>query len=358
MFDLSHLGWNAELADAWSAQSAEGTLVPGRIAAEHRGAYDVLTEGGELRATLSGRLSYVLSRAELPAVGDWVGLAPRPGERAGTIGKVLPRRTALVRRAPERPTRSQVLAANVDVVLVVTSANRNLRASRVERMLALARESGAQGVVVLSKVDLCDDLPARVGEVRAAAGSHPVVALSGLTGAGVSELAAHLLPGRTLVLLGSSGVGKSTLANRLLGREAQATAEIRSDDKGRHATTHRQLLVLPGGGVLIDTPGLREVGLWDDEGGGLESAFPDVEALVARCRFGDCAHGDEPGCAIQEALADGTLEPSRLRSWHKLARELEHVRARRDAGARHERRQRMKKFAKHVRRLPNKRSDR
>jgi ribosome biogenesis GTPase len=357
--DLSALGWDAGFAASFSPLARGGELLPARVASDRGGAFELLLPGGALRADVSGRLEYLAAGPEdLPAVGDWVAAAVRPAEGAATIHHVLPRRSALVRKAAGDAARAQVLAANVDAVLLVTSANRDFNPRRLERALAVAAGSGARALVVLSKIDLCDDVSAIVAEARRAAPGVPVLPLSAATGRGLEALAPQLSPARTLVLLGSSGVGKSTLANRLLGREALATRAIREDDgRGRHATTHRQLVVLPSGALLIDTPGLREIGLFE-EGDGLAQAFPELDALAAACRFGDCAHAGEPGCAVQAALDDGSLDPARLASFRKLEREAAAVRARRDARARHEQRQERKRFERMRRRLPDKRHPR
>ncbi len=348
---LEAIGWSPVWAADLEGLDPEGTLAPGRVAEEHRGELVVLWAGGSLRAEVAGRLRYTASGPEdLPGVGDWVAVAPRPDEGRGTVVHVLPRRSALLRKAPERPVAAQLLAANVDTVLVVVSANQNFRARRIERILALARDGGAMGVVVLSKRDVAEDLQARAAEAAVAAGGAPLVVLSALTGEGVEELEPYLGAGRSAVLIGSSGVGKSTLANRLLGEERLATREIRAaDDKGRHTTTHRQLLPLPTGGVLIDTPGLREFGLWGGDEEGVGSAFPEVEALLGTCRFADCGHGNEPGCSVRSALEAGTLDRDRWDSYWKLQREVEHLRSKRSARARHEHRKKMKKFSRQVR---------
>jgi ribosome biogenesis GTPase len=354
--DLSALGWDAGLAASLASCDPSGGLAPARVSADHGGAFELLAAPGVLRADVSGRLAYLAGGPEdLPAVGDWVAVAERPAERAATIHHVLPRRTALVRKAAGPGVRAQVLAANLDSVLLVASANRDWNPRRIERACALIGESGAQAVVVISKVDLCGDPAPLVAEARRAAPGAAVLALSAATGAGMAALEPHLAAGRTLVLLGSSGVGKSTLANRLLGRAALATRAVREDDdRGRHTTTRRQLVVLPGGALLVDTPGLREIGLFED-GSGVGGAFPELEALEAQCRFGNCAHAGEPGCAVRRALEDGSLDPARLASYRKLEREAAALRARRDAQARHERRKQHRRFERARRRRPDKR---
>jgi ribosome biogenesis GTPase len=339
---LPDLGWDSGRDTEFAPYA--GTCVPGRVARPDGALHLVLTADGPLRAEPSGALKHAAAdRTALPTVGDWV--AVRDGS---LIEAVLPRRSAFVRHGAGNAATGQVLAANVDVVFVVValSAAPNLR--RLERFLALAWESGGQPVVLLTKADLCASLPDVVAEVTAAAPGAPVHAVSSVTGEGVDDVRAHLTPGRTVVLLGASGVGKSTLANLLLGATHLATTAIRADGKGRHTTTHRELVPLPGGAVLIDTPGLRGIQLWDADDG-LDKAFAEVEALLGACRFHDCAHETEPGCAVLAALADGTLEPRRWESYRKLQRELRHIAAKTDVRLRNEDRDRWKKIHKEMR---------
>jgi len=327
--DLTALGWDDTLAEEFEPHAQAG-LIAGRVAVQHRGAYDVLTAEGELRCDVAGRLyDEAASPADLPAVGDWVAVAARPDEDAGTVQAVLPRRTKFSRKTAWQASEEQVLAANVDVVLIVSSLNEDMNLRRLERYLTLAWESGARPVLVLTKADLSDDVPAVVAAVESVAFGAPVHAISSVTGEGLDELRAHLRPGVTAALLGSSGVGKSTLVNTLAGEELLETREIRDDGKGRHTTTRRELIQLPEGGLVIDTPGMREVQLWiADEG--LEEAFSDVTELFEHCRFSDCAHESEPGCAVKEAIANGTLAPERWESYLKLQRELAHLERRLD----------------------------
>lgn len=323
MTALPALGWDSRRDTEFAPYSE--TCVPGRVARPDKGSLLILTASGPLRAEVSGALRHAAADpTALPTVGDWVAVRD-----PGLVEAVLPRRTAFVRHGSASATVGQVLAANVDVVFVVValSAAPNLR--RLERFLALAWESGAQPVVLLTKADLWDDVPGVVATVTSAAPGCPVHAVSVQEGAGVEEVREHLGPGVTCVLLGASGVGKSTLANALLGAEHLATTAIRTDGKGRHTTTHRELIPLPGGAVLIDTPGLRGLQLWDAEEG-LERAFAEVEALIPHCRFADCEHRTEPGCAVLDALADGRLEPRRWESYCKLQRELRHLAAKQD----------------------------
>jgi ribosome biogenesis GTPase / thiamine phosphate phosphatase len=342
--DLNALGWDDALAEQFQ-QYAPAGLIPGRIAVQHRGAYDVLTADGELRCDVPGRLyDEAASPADLPAVGDWVAVAPRLEEGAGTVQAVLPRRTKFSRKTAWQASEEQVLAANVDVVLIVSSLNEDLNLRRLERYLTLAWESGARPVIVLTKADLADDVTVTVAAVESVAFGAPVHTISSLTGEGLDELRTYLAPGVTAALLGSSGVGKSTLVNTLAGEDLLETREIRDDGKGRHTTTRRELVQLPGGALVIDTPGMRELQLWTaDEG--LEEAFEDVTELFAHCRFSDCAHQSEPGCAVKAALADGGLEPDRWESYLKLQRELAHLERRLDRRAAAEERKRWKAIA-------------
>ncbi len=320
-FVLRELGWNDELAE-----NLEPGLVPGRVAAAHRGAFDVWTATGAVRSRLPGRLVY--DRLDV-AVGDWVGLSD------GLIRAVVPRRSAIVRNAAsdqQRRTNGQTLAANVDVAFVVSSLGPDLEPRRIERYLVTIWESGASPEIVLTKADRLDDPRPLVAEVEAVALGVPVHVVSAVTREGCDDLRARIGAGTTAVLLGSSGVGKSTLVNLWLGEEVMVTRETREDDdEGRHTTTHRQLLVLPDGGLVIDTPGLRELQLWDVGPAALEAAFTDVEELAADCRFGDCSHAHEPGCAVLAAVETGELAHERLHSWRKLQRELHAIAIRHDA---------------------------
>ena len=298
------------------------TLVPMRVAVEHRGRF-ALVGAVALPGELSGRLRYSSDPGELPVVGDWV--AARISGDLAVIQAVLPRQSRIARRRVGGSPAGQLIAANVDVVFVVTSANHDLNPRRVERYLSVVWSSGARPVVVLTKVDACDDAAEPLATLAQVALGAPILATSALTGAGIEALEAHLGPGVTGAMIGSSGVGKSTLLNALCGAEVQATREVRvGDSKGRHATTRRELVELPCGGLLIDTPGMRELGLWD-EGDGTQAAFADIEAVEEDCRFRDCTHSGEPGCAVGEALVAGTLSAERLASRDKLRREELHA---------------------------------
>ena len=323
--DLAAWGWSPALARLLepAAPGAEdaGPAEPARVVGAAREIYRLRAAGGELEGRPAGRLR---AAAELPVVGDWVACR-RTGERTAVVLAVLPRRTRLARRAAGEEGRAQVMAANVDTVFLVMGLDRDFNLRRLERLAVVAREGGAEAVVVLTKADLLT--PGEVAERRlAAAEAAPglaVFAVSAPEGAGLDPLAFYLAPGSTVALLGSSGAGKSTLLNRLAGEEVMRTSEVRAGDgRGRHTTTHRRLVRLPGGALLVDGPGLREVGLWGEDDSALDDAFTDVAALARACRFRDCRHRGEPGCAVAAAVEDGTLDAARVESYRGLEREL------------------------------------
>jgi ribosome biogenesis GTPase / thiamine phosphate phosphatase len=349
---LDSLGYTPELAAALARIEGEG-LEPGRVVTGHQQLHRVAAADGEFLAEVAGSLRHAARGAEdLPAVGDWVALRLRAGERRALIQAVLPRRTAFVRRAAGDRTVAQVLAANVDTVFLVMGLDADFNPRRLERALVLAWQSGAQPVVLLNKADLCDDVAARRSEAERVAVDVPVRVIAAKPGQDLDALTPWLEPGRTVVLLGSSGVGKSTIVNRLLGRDKQRTAAVRAgDQRGRHTTSQRELIPLPGGALLIDTPGLREVQLWA-EGTSIDAAFEDVKALAAGCRFADCSHVLEPSCAVRSAVAEGRLDPARLASFLRLQGELRALEIREDPLLRREERSRWKAIHKSLRKGP------
>jgi ribosome biogenesis GTPase len=325
-FGLSKYGWSETLQHDFQPFAARG-LVPARVIVQQRNLYRLVTDAGEIEGRISGRFAHEAAEGGYPVTGDWVAAELKGG--TAVIAHVLPRATAFTRMAAGTAKDMQVVAANVDTALLCASLNAELNLRRLERYLATAYESGAAPVFVLTKADACEDVETLVESVREIAFGVPVLAVSVRTGEGLEALSALLAPGRTAVLLGSSGVGKSTLVNALAGAERMATREIREDDAhGRHTTTHRELILLPSGALILDTPGMRELALWDAEAG-VAAAFAEttaqVDELALGCRFRDCAHDKEPGCAVQAALADGALDAERWRSFQKLQRELAHT---------------------------------
>ena len=319
---LLALGWSEARAQAFALQLARD-LAPARVVAQHRSHY--IVSDGELdrRAVLRGTLRAELDAPlDVPVVGDWVAI--RRTSSSTIIEVLLPRSSAFVRQRAGMAIAAQVVAANIDLALIATAVVGDLNPRRLERYVTIAWESGAMPIVLMTKVDLVTavDLAAAHIAVNEAAPGVDVLALSTHTGEGLDALERALVPARTAVLVGSSGVGKSTLVNALLGEAQLATAAVRADGRGRHTTTHRELVRLENGALLIDTPGMRELQLWSD-GEGLATSFADVEALAAECRFGDCAHRAEPGCAVRAAVEAGSLGSERLESYFKLRREIE-----------------------------------
>jgi len=344
--ELPRLGWTSALAEAFTEYAGDG-LIPGRVALEHTHIYRVLTERGDLLARVSGRLRHRASgRADFPAVGDWVAIQVPEHSGDSRIEALLPRRSRFSRRAAGDPTEEQVVAANIDTVFLVAGLDGDFNPRRIERYLVVASDSGAAPVVVLNKADVVDD-PERLAEiVRASVGEVPVHVISTHVPGAVDVLRQYLGFGRTGALLGSSGVGKSTIVNRLIGHDLLRTEEVReSDSRGRHTSTARQLIVLPDSGLLIDTPGMRELQLWETSDG-TRDTFGDIEALAAACRFRDCRHRQEPGCAVQRAVADGDLAGGRLESYHKLQNEQAYQARQVDQRAQIEERRRWKVLTK------------
>lgn len=350
---LQALGWSAREEAQFRALD-EPDLRPARVAVGYGATFRVYLEEDETLADAAGRLRHAARGArDLPAVGDWVAIRWTPPARA-VIQAILPRRSVFTRKIAGRGTAEQVLAANVDTAFLVSGLDHDFNPRRIERYLALTRAAGAEPVIVLNKTDVAPDLESQRREVDAMAAGAPVHAVSSKLEQGLESLAPYLQPGRTIALLGSSGVGKSTLINRLLGYERQPTREVRaSDQRGRHTTTYRELVPLPGGALLIDTPGMRELQLWD-AAEGVEETFDDIAALATGCRFTDCRHDSEPRCAVKAAVAEGRLPAARLESYHKLQAELAALEARKDALAREATKRKWRSIHRAVRRMPPK----
>ena len=346
---LRDLGWDERFAADFASLAAAPDVEPGRVAVEFNYLYRVYVESGEIEAVLAGRVKHhASSRGDLPAVGDWVAVRRRDDPR-GAIVSVLPRRTRFSRRMAGNTTDEQVLAANIDVIFITMALDADFSVRRLERYLLMSRESGAEPVVVLTKPDLSDDLPARVAEVVTVASDAAVHVASPRSGEGLEPIRERLANGVTGALLGSSGVGKTTIINWLTGGTPRATREVReSDSKGRHTTTHRELIRIPGGGLVIDTPGMRELQLWDASEG-VRQTFDDIEALAPGCHFADCRHRDEPKCAVKQAVAEGSLDASRLESYQKLQEELSFLAQQQDQRAQIEERRRSKVASKALR---------
>ena len=309
------------IPDRWAALAAqEPGLTVGRITLQEKGMYRVRTAAGQQNGLVSGRFQFdVQSASDYPAVGDYV-MADCADPDTAIIHRVLPRRSLFVRKAAGTSKTEQVVAANIDTVFLCMSLNNDFNLRRLERYLAAAWESGADPVVVLTKADLCGDVSRKQSAVEAIAMGVTILTVSAMEADGYRQIMPYITEGRTVAFVGSSGVGKSTLINRLLGEERLATGGLRNDDKGHHTTTHREMLFLPNGAMVIDTPGMRELGMWD-AASGVEQTFADIEELAARCRFRNCSHTSEPGCAVRDAIRCGRLDSSRWQSWQKLKNE-------------------------------------
>jgi ribosome biogenesis GTPase / thiamine phosphate phosphatase len=324
---LETLGWNATFAESFARLGQKG-LEPGRVAVEDKHYYVIVTRQGELTGQVSGKMLHqARTPAELPKVGDWVAVSPLAGEAKAVIHHVLERRTRLSRKVPGREVEEQVLATNIDKAFVVQALDSTFNPGLLQRHLVMVSESGAEPVVVLNKADLCDAVADRVAQARNAVGeAPPMVVASAKTGAGLEDLAQRISPGTTVVFIGSSGVGKSTLINDLCGEEIQATAEVRERDaKGRHTTTWRELILLPQGGLVIDTPGMREFQMWMANEG-MRDTFSDLETLANQCHFRNCTHTVETRCAVLEAVTKGELTRDRYARFLKLQTELAFLR--------------------------------
>lgn len=345
-YTLKQLGWTEEHTQAFLKYT--GPYVPGRVVCRQKTVWDVFIDGGSVTAGISGALRKV---GRFPAVGDFVVLLHQPEAGSSTIVDILPQKSVFTRGASGKEGTEQVIAANIDIVFIVTAAGHDLNARRIERYLTIAHASGAKPVIVINKSDLADDPALLTDEIIPVASGIPVIPVSAISGYGISRLEPFLTFGTTIVLIGSSGVGKSTLINRLLDRPVQETSIIRDyDGKGRHTTTVRQLFVMKSGALMIDNPGLREVGI-GTASAGIAETFPDMLKLATRCRFSDCQHEQEPGCAVLEAVRNGTLSLSRLENYHRLVRELTFEHEKAEIGLVRSERKRWKeitKFAKEI----------
>ncbi len=340
---LTNLGWNSFFANEYSAFKEE-SLEPARVRVEHRGSYEVSTGGNTYVAEISGKFRFEAElREQLPAVGDWVLITPQADQRA-IIHHLLPRKSKFSRKIAGNTTEEQIVAANIDTVFLVNALNQDFNLSRIERYLVMAWESGANPVIVLSKADLCQDVEEKIHSVSGIAVGVPIHVVSSASGSGIEELALYLTEGTTTALLGSSGAGKSTLINKLYGTDIQTVQDIREGDgKGKHTTTNRELIVLESGGVVIDTPGMRELQLWETND--ISQSFRDIEELSEQCYFRDCKHDGEPKCAIETAIEEGRLDGRRLENYRKFIRELAFLERRSDKKAQLEERKKWKKIA-------------
>ncbi|NEO98775.1 MAG: ribosome small subunit-dependent GTPase A [Symploca sp. SIO2E9] len=349
--NLELLGWNSFFANNFEKYCQEGYTV-GRVTLEHKNIYTVYTERGEVSAEVTGKMRYrTSSREDFPAVGDWVVISLTQTEKRAIIHVVLPRKSKFSRKTVGIKTEEQILATNIDTVFLISGLDGDFNLRRIERYLVLVWESGANPVILLNKADLCDDFEGCRQQVEAIAFGVPIVVLSALNNQGIGALTPYLSQGKTVALLGSSGVGKSTLTNQLMGRAVQAVQSVRQgDSRGRHTTTNRELMILPSGALLIDTPGMREIQIW----AGNESfrdTFTDIETLAKECRFQNCLHDSEPGCAVQQALSEGTIDYQRFLSYQKLQKELNYLARKQDQKAYLDEKKRWKKFSKSLRRM-------
>ncbi|WP_431190674.1 ribosome small subunit-dependent GTPase A [Metabacillus flavus] len=347
--NLSELGMTPFFEEAFMPFKTDGFEI-GRVALEHKRLYRILTERGELLAEVAGKMRFEAGgREDFPAVGDWVVIQPRYEEGKATIHAILPRQSKFSRKAAGVATEEQIVAANVDTLFIVMALNHDYNIRRLERYLIMAWESGANPVVVLNKADLCEEMDEKLAEVESAAIGVPIHAISALDAESAEILRSYCTGGRTAALVGSSGVGKSTITNQLIGNEHLKTQEAREgDDRGRHTTTYRELIALQTGGCLIDTPGMRELQLWS-AGDGFQGTFEDVESLAQSCRFTDCRHQNEPGCAILSALEEGSLQSDRYGSYQKLQKELAYLARKEDKKAQSEEKAKWKQITKSMR---------
>lgn len=344
--DLSLLGWNNTFQNLFTPYAEDGH-VPARVIARHRTVCRVVCADGDLEAVIAGKVRYrAANKSEYPVVGDWVTVSARVDEGTAVIHDILPRQTWFSRKAPGIETEEQVFAANIDTVFWVSSLNKVLNLRRIERFMVSVWDGGAAPAIILNKADLSDAADEQVAKVEEAAPGVPVLAMSAKEGTGIGQLSPYLKTGRTVIFIGQSGVGKSTLINRIVGEDVLKTGDIReSDDRGRHTTVSRQLVILPDGGMVIDTPGIRELQIWDADQTGL-GAFGSIEELAAQCRFADCRHESEPGCAVKAAVEDGMIDRKQYENFMKLRREMDYLQTKVDFNARAEEKRRQKQFGR------------
>ena len=353
--NLNLLGWDSYFEARFAAHREQG-LLPGRASVQHKDRYVLLTEKGEVNANVSGKFRFDASGIqEFPAVGDWVAYEIDPGSQSGVIHHVLERRSKFSRKVAGERSDEQVIASNIDIAFLVMGLDGDYNLRRMERYLAAAKESEARSVIILNKSDLCPFLEEYAQEILSIAQGIEVIVMSALRKEDVAPILLHLTTGITGVLLGSSGVGKSTITNQLLGIEHSKVQTVReTDSHGRHTTARRELLLLPNGGIIIDTPGLRELQLWSDEKGAQES-FDDIEELANNCRFRDCRHEAEPGCAVKSAMEEGVLETDRYESYQKLQREIQFQITKNNSSAKRSKKERDKKLARQIKNNPRNR---
>ena len=352
--NLNNYGWNETLQEEFDRISESG-LTPARVSIRNKNNYLLHTTEGEVTGELSGKMLYEIEDGIIedgfPCVGDWVAVRLFPDEDKAIIQKLLTRKSKFSRKEAGVKTVEQVIAANIDTVFLIMSLNKDFNLRRLERYMVLASESNVNAVVVLSKADLCEDIEQMKNDVRTVSKEIPVHVVSSLTGEGLDELKQYFEGDKTISVMGSSGVGKSTLINALLGEEKMKVNNITEyKDKGTHTTTHRELVLLPKGGMIIDTPGMREIQLWEGERG-VEQAFDEIEELIHKCKFSDCTHTNEPGCAIQEALESGEIDEDRYKSYLKLKREAMYFERRNDKRAMITEKKKWKAITKSVRKL-------
>lgn len=323
--DLRKLGWNETLESEFITYKEDG-YIAARVSSEFKHMYRLISEHGDLTGEISGKLRHLaVEREDYPAVGDWVVIKPRLEDRMATIHAILPRNSKISRKVAGNNTDEQIIATNLNTILLVTALNNDFNLRRLERYLTVAWESGANPIIVLSKSDLCDDLDSKIMEVEAISFGVPVIAISSVAKTGFDKLKTYLKVGETIALIGSSGVGKSTLINELYGSNIQEIKETRTgDDRGKHTTTNRELILLPEGGVIIDTPGMRELQLWETDLS-MSDTFKEIEELANQCYFRDCKHEGEPNCAVKEAIDNGSLDISRYRNFKKMQKELAYL---------------------------------